>query len=43
MNKTFLVEKKGKRSWVVIRQMPCDPIYKVGSRIPGCGIVLEVR
>ena len=43
MNKSFLVEKKGKRQWVTIRQMPHDPQYKIGSHIPGYGKVVEVR
>lgn len=42
-NKTFLVEKKGKRQWVVIRQSAHDPKYKIGSHIPSYGKVLEVR
>lgn len=42
MNKTFKVERKGKQTWVVIRQMPHDPQYTVGSRIPGYGKVVEV-
>lgn len=41
--KTFLVEKKGKRQWIVIRQMPHDPVYVVGSKIPSYGTVIEVR
>jgi hypothetical protein len=41
MTKTFKVERKGKQTWVVIRQMPHDPQYKVGSRIPGYGKVVE--
>jgi hypothetical protein len=43
MNKTFKVERKGKQTWIVIRQMPHDPQYTVGSRIPGYGIVIEVK
>jgi hypothetical protein len=43
MTKTFKVERKGKQTWVVIRQMPHDPQYAVGSRIPGLGKVVEVR
>lgn len=39
-NKTFRVEANAKQSWVVIRQMPHDPQYKVGSRIPGYGKVV---
>ena len=42
MNKTFKVERKGKQTWVVIRQMPHDPQYKIGSRIPGYGKVVEI-
>jgi hypothetical protein len=42
MTKTFKVEKKGKQTWVVIRQMPHDPQYKIGSRIPGYGKVVEI-
>ena len=41
MTKTFKVEAKGKQSWVAIRQMPHDPQYKVGSRIPGYGKVVD--
>ena len=41
-NKTFVVEKKGKRSVVVVRQMAHDPQYKIGSVIPGLGNVVEV-
>jgi hypothetical protein len=42
MNKTFKVERKGKQTWVVVRQMPHDTQYKVGSRIPGYGKVVEI-
>lgn len=42
-NKTFLVEKKGKQIWVVIRQMAHDPQYKIGSHIPSYGKVIAVR
>ena len=42
MTKNFKVERKGKQTWVVIRQMPHDPQYKVGSRIPNYGKVVEV-
>lgn len=38
--KKFQVEKKGRRSWVVIRQMPHDPQYKLGSHIPSYGKVV---
>lgn len=41
MTKTFKVERKGKQTWVAVRQMPHDPQYKVGSRIPGLGKVVE--
>jgi hypothetical protein len=43
MNKTFKVERGGKQAWVVIRQMAHDTQYKVGSRIPGYGKVVEVK
>lgn len=44
MNKTFVVEKKGKRLVVLIRQIPGhDPAYKIGSHIPSYGKVIEVR
>jgi hypothetical protein len=43
MNKTFQVEKKGKLIWVVIRQMPHDPQYNVGSHIPSYGKVVAIR
>ena len=44
MNKSFTVEtKSGKRVVVVIRQMAHDPQYKIGSRIPGYGKVVEVK
>lgn len=43
MNKVMRVEKKGKQSWVVVRQMPHDPQYQVGSKIPGLGVVIEIR
>lgn len=42
MNKRFLVEKKGKRTWIVIRQMAHDPQYRIGSTIPGYGVVVDV-
>ncbi len=42
MNKKFLVEKKGKRIWVVIRQAAHDPQYEVGSHIPSYGKVIEI-
>lgn len=43
MVKTFKVERKGKQTWVLVRQMPHDPQYTVGSVIPGYGKVMEVR
>ncbi len=43
MNKKFQVEKRGKLSWVVIRQMPHDPKYKLGSHIPSYGKVVAVE
>jgi hypothetical protein len=43
MNKKFQVEKRGKRTWVVIRQMPHDPQYKLGSHIPSYGKVVAVE
>ena len=42
MTKTFKVERKGKQTWVVIRQMPHDPQYVIGSTIPGYGKVVAV-
>jgi hypothetical protein len=43
-NKTFRVEtKQGKLIWVVIRQSETDREYKIGSRIPGYGQVVEVK
>ena len=41
--KKFQVEKRGKRLWVLIRQMPHDPQYKLGSHIPGYGKVVAVE
>ena len=38
----FRVNKKRKLSWVIVRQLPHDPQYKIGSRIPGYGVVVEV-
>ncbi|MGA7218463.1 MAG: hypothetical protein WBX38_09120 [Candidatus Sulfotelmatobacter sp.] len=43
MKKTFKVERNGKQTWVVVRQMPHDTQYAVGSRIPGLGRVIEIR
>lgn len=43
MNKTFQVEKKGKRIWVVVRQASHDPQYKIGSHIPSYGKVVAIR
>ena len=40
--KKFQVEKRGKRSWVLIRQAPHDPQYKLGSHIPSYGKVIAV-
>ena len=40
MNKQFAVEKYGKVSYCIIRQMPHDPKYVVGSTIPGFGKVV---
>lgn len=42
-NKVFQTEKRGKLSWVVIRQAAHDPQYKIGSHIPGYGKVVAVR
>ena len=42
-NKTFQVEKRGKRQWVVIRQAAHDPKYKIGSHIPSYGVVVAMR
>jgi hypothetical protein len=42
MHKKFQVEKRGKRIWVLIRQMPHDPQYKLGSHIPSYGKVVAV-
>lgn len=43
MTKTFKVETKaGKVLTILLRQMPHDTQYKVGSRIPGYGKVVEV-
>lgn len=38
----FQVEKRGKRSWILIRQAPHDPQYKLGSHIPGYGKVVAI-
>jgi hypothetical protein len=35
MNKRFLVERHGKLSYCIIRQMPYDTQYSIGSTIPG--------
>lgn len=40
--KKFQVEKKGKLSWVVIRQLAHDPQYRIGSIIPGYGKVVAI-
>ena len=42
-NKTFQVEKRGKRTWVTIRQEAHDPQYKLGSHIPSYGKVVAVQ
>jgi hypothetical protein len=42
-NKKFFVEKRGKKAWVVIRQLPHDPRYKLGSHIPGYGKVVALQ
>ena len=41
--KKFQVEKRGKLSWILIRQMPHDPQYKLGSHIPSYGKVLAIE
>ncbi len=41
--KKFQVEKRGKLSWILIRQMPHDPQYKLGSHIPSYGKVVAVQ
>ena len=40
MNKRFVVEKHGELSNCIIRQMPHDPQYVIGSTIPGFGKVV---
>lgn len=40
MNKRFVVERHGKVSYCIIRQMPHDPQYSIGSTIPGFGEVV---
>ena len=40
--KKFQVERRGKRSWILIRQMSHDPQYKLGSHIPSYGKVVAV-
>lgn len=43
MSKSFKLQtKSGRTIFMIIRQMPHDPQYKVGSRIPGCGVVIEI-
>lgn len=42
MTKTFKVERKGKQTWVAVRQMAHDPQFKIGSHIPGLGKVVAV-
>jgi hypothetical protein len=39
----FQVEKRGKRAWVLIRQMAHDPQYRVGSHIPAHGKVVAIE
>ena len=41
--KKFQVEKKGKLTWILIRQMPHDPQYKLGSHIPSYGKVVAIE
>jgi len=43
MTKKFQVEKRGRRQWVLIRQAPHDPQYKLGSHIPSYGLVVGVE
>ena len=43
MTKQFQVERKGKQTWIVVRQMAHDPQYEVGSWIPRQGTVVAVR
>jgi hypothetical protein len=43
MNRTYQVEKRGKKQWVVIRQLPHDPVYRIGSHIPSYGKVVAIR
>jgi hypothetical protein len=40
MNKRFVVERHGKISYCIIRQMPYDTQYRIGSTIPGFGRVV---
>lgn len=40
--KKFMVEKRGKISFVLIRQMAHDPQYKIGSHIPSYGKVVGI-
>lgn len=42
MTKKFQIEKRGRRQWVLIRQAPHDPQYKLGSHIPSYGKVVAV-
>lgn len=43
-NKSFLIQRNnGKQEWVLIRQEPHDPQYKLGSRIPRLGEVIRVK
>jgi len=43
LNKKFQVEQRGQLQWVLIRQAPHDPQYKMGSHIPGYGKVVAVE
>ena len=44
MNKTLQVENnKGNRSWIVVRQMPHDPQYIIGSWVAGLGKVVAIQ
>jgi hypothetical protein len=40
MNKRFVVERHGEVSYCIIRQMPHDTQYSIGSTIPGYGKVV---
>ena len=43
MTRKVQVEKRGKRTWVLIRQAAHDPQYKLGSHIPSYGKVVAVE